>query len=111
MKPFTMNHLAIADAPEVVDAKKRLASPDSLISRCTTMHLGESISHIKHVDFGTMSALEVNATKMRDAVRDSVNSSVRLAAKKTGNKYSIEVTHVLPPSGRVFILAIVTRTE
>lgn len=53
-------------------------------------------------------AARINDTK--EALRNNTAPSVRLAKKKTGDTYSIEIGDMRTPSGRTFVVAVVTRT-
>lgn len=89
-----------------------LPDPASLTSRIAALALGGSIASLGSVDQWTrIGELSELVTDQRKNLRNNLHSSIRRATDRTGHVFSQEVTHVLMPGGRVFLLAVVTREE
>lgn len=87
--------------------------PDSLPSRLEVLKTGEMASKV-----ATANSYKNNTDRSRytaeerEKMRNNVGTAVtRTKDKFPGREFSIEVTHVLMPSGQVYTLAVITRTK
>ena len=84
----------------------------SLTAQVAALDIGECASKASPVDTRlTLADYVLNGAEMREAIRNSVKSSVRLASSRTGGKYDTEVSDMITTGGRLYIVAVVTRTE
>lgn len=83
----------------------------SFASDVRYLEIGEHRSKSVEIDGNTpLYELAARINETKESLRNNTAASVRLAKKKTGDKYSIEIGDMRTPSGRTFIVAIVTRT-
>lgn len=84
----------------------------SLAGILQSLDLGDSASRVKLLP-DTMRIKDVAASlaEVRQALRNTVTSSVTNAKAKTGNGYSIEVFDTTTPAGRWAVFAIITRIK
>jgi hypothetical protein len=86
--------------------------PASLTSRIGELHLCGSLGTVARVTVPIgVRELPEFVVDQRASMRSNVYSAIRRASDRTGHVYSQEVTHVLMPSGKLFILAVITREE
>ncbi len=83
----------------------------SFNARVLDLAPGESTSKMRQVDpTTTVERLAPELPMLREQVRNSTTPAVTNARKHHANaKYSIEVGDLLMPSGRLFVVAVVTR--
>ena len=113
--------------PSTLDKKQltaALATPDtdvgipsrreagSLSSQITALEAGDCAAKPILVDSSmSLADYALNGATLRDNLRSSVKSSVRLAQTRTGGTYIIEVSDMITTAGRLYLVAVITRTE
>ncbi len=100
----------------MTQTQKRVAVVDmirasSFAQQVEALNIGESCSRVHGVHEGfTLKALAENMATMKEGLRNNTAPSVRQAKARTRGTYSIEIGDMRTPSGRTFVVAIVTRT-
>lgn len=99
-----------------IDAPKRLPNDprksSSFMAQVTDLEVGESALKATQVDLSQMDETYVADLRERRAtLRNNLASATRTAFERTAGAYSTEITDLFMPSGRLFIVAVVTRTE
>lgn len=107
-----MNMLTAALAtPDADVATPTRQSSSSLVSQIAALDVGDSASKVTLVDPAmTMAEYAEQGVEMRERVRQSVSSSLRVAKGRTGGEYEIEIADVLTTKRVLYIVAIITRT-
>ena len=82
----------------------------SLTSRLCNLGIGGNVSRCFDIEPQWLCVMSQEITTWNNAVRSSLNSSIRNATERTGHTFSTEITPICMPSGRVYQLAIITRT-
>lgn len=109
---LNMNALNAAVAtPDTDVAMPTRQSSSSLVSQIASLDVGDSASKVTQVD-STMSLGEYaqQGVEMRERLRQSVSSSLRVAKGRTGGEYEIEIADLMTTKRVLYIVAIVTRT-
>lgn len=74
--------------------------------------IGESASRTHHLNQDmTLAELQRDLSEMKSMIDNNVRPAVVSAKKLTGGEYRIETTTSITTAGRVYLLAIVTRTS
>lgn len=110
-KPSAEKIKTAMQAPEKRVCTSNQGTDVSFASAVRYLEIGEHRSKSVEIDGNTPLyelAARINDTK--ESLRNNTAASVRLAKKKTGDTYSIEIGDMRTPSGRTFVVAIVTRT-
>lgn len=83
----------------------------SLVAQIGALEAGESASKAVPVD-PAMSIAEyaTHGVAMRERLRQSVNSSLRVAKGRTGGEYEIEIADLMTTKRQLYIVAVITRT-
>lgn len=73
---------------------------------------GECVAQVRAVDQTmTVARLPEEMPALRQQLRNAVTPAVTRAKEATGNTYTIEVGDVQMPSGMLYAVAVVTRTN
>lgn len=109
---FDRTHLAAAmSTPETDVEVPSRHKAGSLTSQVAALEVGECTSKVIAVPLNaTVSDYMREGSDMRKQLRNSVQSSVRLAAQRSGGEHEIEVSSMVSTSGRLYIVAVITRT-
>lgn len=82
----------------------------SFSAQVSDLEVGESAIKNIQIDLRLMDTANVEGmAERREQMRNNVASPIRAAKERTGGTYSTELTDVFLPSGRLFIVAVVTR--
>ncbi len=82
----------------------------SLVAQIAGLEIGDSACKVKLVDPAlTIAEYATTGIELRDQLRSSVNSSLRVAKSRTNGEYEIEVAEVMTTKRMLYLLAIVTR--
>lgn len=112
-KQFPYNQLseAMAKPDDDVSPNSR-RKPHSLISQIEALEVGECASKAVPVSPDTtFDDYATNGYAMREALRNSVAASMRAAKARTGGTYEIDTSDMFTTGRKLFIVAIITRTE
>lgn len=91
-------------------AKRRTRS-SSFVAVLSDLGIGESASRPHALaDDMTLAYLRDNLSELKSLVANNIKASVATAAKETDGKYRVSTGEVITTDGRIFIVAIVTRT-
>lgn len=75
------------------------------------LDVGEVASRTHHLNSEmTLAELAVNMPEMKAMIRNNATPAVTQARKRTGGEYRIETAETITPSGRIYLLVLVTRT-
>lgn len=103
------------DNPEKDVAIPSTRRPGSMISQITAMKVGECVTRTMEIEGDvTLADIQQNLALWKRGLASSVSSSVKHAKERLGHgkaQFSVETTHTLTSTGRLYIMAIVTRTE
>ena len=105
-------HETTLDAYDIDEPE--LASPPTFTAQVAALEKGDttsrSINVARMVESNVkLSKLEGTMAGRRNTFRNAVGSAVRNATRQTGNTYSVEICDLFAPSGRLFLVALVTR--
>lgn len=87
----------------------------SMISQIAGMKVGECVTRTMEIQ-GDVTLVDVqqNLSAWKRGMASSLSSSVKHAKERIGHgkaQFSVETTHNLTSTGRLYIMAIVTRTD
>lgn len=106
--------IALAN-PEQDVAVPSTRRPASMISQIAALKVGECVTRTMEVQGDvTLADIQQNLATWKRGMASSVSSSVKHAKERIGHgkaQFSVETTHTLTSSGRLYVVAIVTRTE
>lgn len=94
------------------DTATKQPRPPSFAHQVLTLGPGESACRTKPIDQTlTIARIPEEMPALRQQLRNAVTPAVARAKEATGNVYSIEVGDVQMPSGMLYAVAVVTRTN
>lgn len=110
-KQTVMTLLSRAINPEAEPQAPRPRRTASFNAQVRDLGVGESVCKMRPVDpTCSVERLSAELPLMREQVRNSTTPAVTAAKREIpGSRYSIEVSDLLTPSGRLFVCAVVTR--
>lgn len=89
--------------------------PASMINQIANMKVGDSVTRTIEIQGDvTLTDIQQNLAQWKRGLASSVSSSVKHAKERIGNgkaQFTIETTHTMTAAGRLYVLAIVTRTD
>lgn len=86
--------------------------PASVVSNLIALSVGENYTKSLRVDdSATLAEVQENLNDWKYRLRQSVNQAVRRAREHDRRVLTMETSHTITPSGRVYVQIIVTRTE
>lgn len=105
--------LSIAKANVAVGkAHGRPRDPDSLTSRIAALELGCCLAEARKVDPKLkIDNVAQSGSKMKQAFRNNMTSSVMQATLRTGHEYSTEANYLLSSGNVMYLVVIVTRDK
>lgn len=90
---------------------KRPKKSSSFTAVVTDLEVGESASRTHPLNENmTLAELQRDLSEMKDQISNNVRPLVRKAQEATGGTYRVETSQTITTSGRIYLLAIVTRT-
>jgi hypothetical protein len=90
----------------------KVPRPPSFAHQVLTLGPGESACRTKPIDQTlTIARIPEEMPTLRQQLRNAVTPAVTRAKEATGNAYTIEVGDVQMPSGMLYAVAVVTRTN
>ncbi len=105
---ITTNQLKIVMSNNI---NARGPRPGSFNAQVQELNPGESVSKVRMVDVTmTVDRLPDEMPALRQQVRNSVAPAVARAKEIVGGDYTVEVGDVVMPSGKLYVVAVVTRT-
>jgi hypothetical protein len=107
-----IDHKALTAALGMPD--RDVARPSKVIStsisnQIANLKLGESWAQVKKVH-GAMSvaAFTAQANEIKESMRQALSSKLSHASQRTGNKYKVEVGHMISSACNIFVVLVVT---
>lgn len=112
-KSFPYKQLREAvEAPDDTPPPNSRRNPNSLISQIEALEVGDCASKVLPVSPDmTLDEYATNGYAMREALRNSVAASMRAAKARTGGTYEIDTSDMFTTGRKLFIVAVITRTE
>lgn len=116
--PILINHISMDGTVNQVDINpltgraKRPKKSSSFTAVVTDLEVGESASRTHPLNENmTLAELQRDLSEMKDQISNNVRPLVRKAQEATGGTYRVETSQTITTSGRIYLLAIVTRTS
>lgn len=91
---------------------KRPQKSSSFTAVVSDLEVGESASRTHALNENmTLAEFQRDMSDMKDQISNNVRPLVRKAQEATGGTYRVETSQTITTSGRIYLLAIVTRTS
>lgn len=82
-----------------------------LVAQISGLEVGEACSKLKKIDpTWSIARYAAEGSNVRELLRSSANSSVRVARARAGGEFDIEIADVTTMKRALYVMAIITRT-
>lgn len=83
-----------------------------LVAQIAELSVGEATAKVKPVNAAwSLERYAMEGANLREVMRSSVSSSLRVAKARTGGEYEVELTEVMTTKRMLYVVALITRVS